>query len=38
LLSKYIKHGVKMILAGNDVSLLLSAATDQAQFVRQISN
>ena len=38
LLTKYIKHGVKMILAGNDVTLLLSAATDQARFVRQIGN
>ncbi|MDA0237579.1 MAG: aldolase/citrate lyase family protein [Proteobacteria bacterium] len=34
LLAKYINQGVKMILAGNDVTLLLDAATAQAQFVK----
>lgn len=33
LLMSYISRGVRMILAGNDVSLLMNAATDQAQFV-----
>jgi len=35
LLEKYIAKGVRLILAGNDVSLLLSAATNQASFVRK---
>jgi 2-keto-3-deoxy-L-rhamnonate aldolase RhmA len=34
LLKHYISRGVRMILAGNDVSLLMNAASDQAQFVR----
>lgn len=34
LLKTYIARGMRMILAGNDVSLLLTAATDQASFVR----
>ena len=34
LLKPYISRGVRMILAGNDVSLLMNAASDQAQFVR----
>ncbi len=33
LLKSYISRGMRMILAGNDVSLLMAAATDQAQFV-----
>jgi len=33
LLMSYISRGVRMILAGNDISLLMNAATDQAQFV-----
>ena len=34
LLMPYIARGMRMILAGNDISLLMSAAADQAQFVR----
>jgi len=34
LLQSYIARGMRMILAGNDVSLLMKAASDQAQFVR----
>ena len=34
LLKPYISRGVRMILAGNDISLLMNAASDQAQFVR----
>jgi 4-hydroxy-2-oxoheptanedioate aldolase len=34
LLKRYIALGVRMILAGNDLSLLMSAAQDQASFVR----
>ena len=34
LLQPYISRGMRMILAGNDVSLLMNAARDQAQFVR----
>jgi 2-keto-3-deoxy-L-rhamnonate aldolase RhmA len=33
LLGSYISRGMRMILAGNDISLLMSAASDQAQFV-----
>ncbi|KPK29099.1 MAG: hypothetical protein AMJ66_10365 [Betaproteobacteria bacterium SG8_40] len=34
LLQAYIARGMRMILAGNDVSLLMNASRDQAQFVR----
>lgn len=34
LLQAYIARGMRMILAGNDISLLLNAATAQADFVR----
>ena len=35
LLQAYIARGMRMILAGNDVSLLMAAATEQAAFVRE---
>lgn len=34
LLEPYIARGMRLILAGNDVSLLMNAATDHARFVR----
>ncbi len=34
LLKRYIGQGMRMILAGNDLGLLLGAARDQAAFVR----
>ena len=34
LLSRYIKSGMQLILAGNDLPLLVAAATEQASFVR----
>jgi 4-hydroxy-2-oxoheptanedioate aldolase len=34
LLKRYIDRGMRLILAGNDISLLLNAAQDQAGFVR----
>ena len=34
LLEPYIARGTRLILAGNDVSLLMNAATDHARFVR----
>lgn len=34
LLKRYIGRGMRMILAGNDLGLLLGAARDQAGFVR----
>lgn len=34
LLQAYIARGMRLILSGNDVSLLMNAASDQAQFVR----
>ena len=34
LLQAYIARGMRMILSGNDISLLMNAASDQAQFVR----
>jgi len=34
LLKRYIGQGMRMILAGNDLGLLLGAARDQAGFVR----
>ncbi|MGH8678750.1 MAG: hypothetical protein ACREUQ_10415, partial [Burkholderiales bacterium] len=33
LLKQYISRGMRMILSGNDISLLLAAAQDQAGFV-----
>jgi 2-keto-3-deoxy-L-rhamnonate aldolase RhmA len=34
LLTRHINQGVKMILAGNDVTLLLDAATEKARLIR----
>lgn len=34
LLTRYLGMGFRMVLAGNDISLLLGAATEQAKFVR----
>jgi 2-keto-3-deoxy-L-rhamnonate aldolase RhmA len=34
LLSRYMALGFRMVLAGNDISLLHSAASEQAKFVR----
>jgi 2-keto-3-deoxy-L-rhamnonate aldolase RhmA len=34
LAKRYIGRGMRFILAGNDLSLLLNAAQDQAGFVR----
>jgi 2-keto-3-deoxy-L-rhamnonate aldolase RhmA len=34
LLTRHISQGVKMILAGNDVTLLLDAATEKARLIR----
>lgn len=34
LLQTYVAQGMRMILAGNDISLLMNASRDQAQFVR----
>lgn len=34
LLQSYIGRGMRMILAGNDISLLLNASSSHAQFVR----
>ena len=34
LLKRYIARGMRMILSGNDISLLLNAAQEQAGFVR----
>jgi hypothetical protein len=34
LLKRYIARGMRLILAGNDISLLLNAAQEQAGFVR----
>jgi 2-keto-3-deoxy-L-rhamnonate aldolase RhmA len=34
LMKPYIERGMRLILAGNDISLLLAAAQDQAAFVR----
>lgn len=34
LLEPYIARGMRLILAGNDASLLMNAATDHARFVR----
>ena len=34
LLKRYIDQGMQMILAGNDLPLLVAAATEQANFVR----
>lgn len=35
LLTRYINRGVKMILAGNDATLLLDAATEKARLIRE---
>ena len=37
LMQRYIGRGMRLILAGNDLSLLLAAAQDQAAFVRGCS-
>lgn len=34
LLKRYVARGMRLVLAGNDISLLLAAAKDQAGFVR----
>lgn len=34
LMKRYLARGMRMVLAGNDISLLLGAAQDQASFVR----
>ena len=34
LMKRYLARGLRMVLAGNDISLLLGAAQDQASFVR----
>ena len=34
LLQSYIGRGMRLILAGNDISLLMNAASGHAQFVR----
>lgn len=34
LMKRYLGRGMRMLLAGNDISLLLNAAQDQAAFVR----
>jgi 2-keto-3-deoxy-L-rhamnonate aldolase RhmA len=38
LIQRYIARGMRLILAGNDISLLLAAAQDQASFVRGCSS
>ncbi|HWQ39326.1 MAG TPA: aldolase/citrate lyase family protein [Burkholderiales bacterium] len=34
LMKRYLARGMRMVLAGNDIGLLLNAAQDQASFVR----
>ena len=34
LMQRYIARGMRLVLAGNDLSVLLAAAQDQAGFVR----
>jgi 4-hydroxy-2-oxoheptanedioate aldolase len=34
LMQRYIARGARMLLAGNDLRMLMAAATDQAQFLR----
>jgi 2-keto-3-deoxy-L-rhamnonate aldolase RhmA len=34
LMKRYIARGMRFVLAGNDISLLLAAAQDQASFAR----
>jgi len=34
LMKRYLARGMRMLLAGNDISLLLNAAQDQAAFAR----
>ena len=36
LLTRYLGLGFRMVLAGNDISLLHSAAQEQAKFVREL--
>lgn len=36
LMKQYLSRGFRMVLAGNDISLLLQAAQDQSQFVRSV--
>ena len=35
-LKRYIARGLRMVLAGNDLSVLLAAAQEQAGFVRSL--
>jgi len=37
LMKRYIGRGMRLVLAGNDISLLMAAAQDQAGFVRGCS-
>jgi hypothetical protein len=34
-LAHYVKLGVRMVLAGNDLNLLMAAATQRADLVRR---
>ncbi|MGY8992325.1 MAG: HpcH/HpaI aldolase family protein [Rhodospirillales bacterium] len=34
LMDRYINYGARMLLAGNDLRMMMSAATDQATFLR----
>jgi 2-keto-3-deoxy-L-rhamnonate aldolase RhmA len=34
LMKRYLARGMRMLLAGNDINLLLGAAQEQASFVR----
>ena len=34
LMDRYINAGARMLLAGNDLRMMMSAATDQATFLR----
>jgi 2-keto-3-deoxy-L-rhamnonate aldolase RhmA len=36
LMQRYLMRGMRMVLAGNDLSLLLQAAQEQSQFVRTV--
>jgi hypothetical protein len=33
-MKRYLARGMRMVLAGNDLSLLLQAAQEQSKFVR----
>jgi len=35
LMERYIREGARMLLAGNDLRMMMSAATDQANFLRE---